>query len=200
MLPGVFCLEGQWDNDLTDRSSVRPTLELLERLSFLQFIHKNVATAGDLDYFLGRWTLRAYSAYSVGYLAMHGSPAALELSHGNSVTLHHIAQRLEGKCDGKRLYFGSCSVLNASEEQLRDFLEMTRAELICGYTKEVEWDESSAFDTVLLSRLAYGNERELLDKSHWTGLVEKLGFRIVYRDRRKNSRTVPSQRRTATRS
>lgn len=193
MRQGVFCLEGQWSNNLDDRSSVLPTLELLERLGEFRFIHKDVATIGELHYFLRRWTLRAYERYRVCYLAMHGNPAELELSRGNSVKLNDLAEILEGQCDGRRLYFGSCMVLDVPDETLRDFLKVTRAELVCGYTKEVEWDESSAFDMMLLPRLAWDDERELLKgRLHWAPLIKQLGFRIVYRDGRKNPR-IPAQ-------
>jgi hypothetical protein len=181
-------LEGQWDDDLSDRTSVRPTLELLERLRVIQFIHKDVATQAELDHYLGRWTLRANAGYSVGYFAMHGTPAKLVLSRRSSVTLHHIAQELDGRCSGRRLYFGSCRVLNASETTMRDFLNQTKAELICGYTKDVDWVESSAFDTVLLTHLAYGTQKELLAKPHWQAVTQQLGFRIIYADGRRGSR------------
>jgi hypothetical protein len=184
-LPGVFCLEGQWQDDLSDQTSVRPTLELLERLGEIQFIHKSVATAADLDYFLGRWVLRAYSGYRLAYFAMHGSASKLELSGRHAVTLHHLAQQLEGKCAGRQMYFGSCSVLQASDEALRDFLRTTKAELVCGYTLPVEWVESSAFDTVLLAHLASGTQKKFLHSPHWSAVIQRLGFRIVYSDGRR---------------
>jgi hypothetical protein len=184
-VPGVFCVEGQWEDDLSDRVSVRPTLELLERLGAIQFIHKTVATAADLDYFLDRWLLRAYSGYQLAYFAMHGSASTLNLSRRHSVTLHHIAQQLDGRCEGRQMYFGSCSVLQASDDTLRDFLKATKAELICGYTTPVDWFESAAFDTVLLKSLASGKQREFLNSAHWSALVRRLGFRIVYSDGRR---------------
>ena len=95
-------MEGQWDDDLSDRTSVRRTLELLERLRVIQFIHKDVATQAELDHYLGRWTLRANAGYSVGYFAMHGTPAKLVLSRRSSVTLHHIAPELF-----RKLVFGA---------------------------------------------------------------------------------------------
>ena len=183
--PGVFCVEGQWDDNLTDRLSVRPALELLERLGAIQFIHKDVATVAELDYFLDRWTMKSYRPYAVGYFAMHGTPSKLSLSGRHSVTLHHIAQQLDGRCAGRRLYFGSCSVMNAPDHALRDFLKVTRAELVCGYTKEVDWVESAALDVGLLADLAEGTQRTLLAKAHWRALTEKLGFRILYSDGRR---------------
>jgi Family of unknown function (DUF6642) len=185
VLPGVFCLEGQWEEDLTDRVTVRPTLELLERLRQIQFIHKDVATSAELDHFLDRWMLRAYANYRVGYFAMHGRAGGLELSRRHSVPLQHIAARIDGKCTGRRLYFGSCSVLGASDQALQEFLHQTGAELICGYTKEVDWAESAAFDTVLLAALAHGTQRALLTRPHWQAVTTHLGFRILYSDGRR---------------
>ncbi|MGW0227899.1 DUF6642 family protein [Actinopolymorpha singaporensis] len=185
---GVFCLEGQWDENLTDTSSVRPALELLERLGYIQFIHKDVATVPELDHFLERWARRAYSDFAVGYFAMHGESSKLRLSNGNVVPLHHIAQHLEGRCGGRRLYFGSCSVMNASDASLTDFLKLTGAELICGYTKDVDWLDSAAFDVAFLGHLANGTQRKLLTTAHWSAVTQKLGFRILYSDGRKNSR------------
>jgi hypothetical protein len=183
--PGIFCLEGQWEDDLSDRATVRPTLELLERLGEIRFIHKDVATAGDLDFFLDRWSLQRYAGYAVGYFAMHGSGSLLHLTKRHSVSLHHIADQLSGKCAGRRLYFGSCSVLQATDAILDDFLRRTGADLVCGYTKEVDWIESAAFDTMLLPYLASDNQRTMLAMPHWLPVVQQLGFRIHYRDGRR---------------
>jgi hypothetical protein len=181
---GVFCIEGQWHRDLNERGSVLPTLELLERLGRIRFIHKDAATPDELSYFLNRWLLRQYADYRVGFFAMHGEPTKLCLTDWHSVDLDDVAEQMAGKCEGKRLYFGSCSVLRASDARLLDFLAETGAALICGYTREVDWVESAAFETVLLDVLANGqrlNAAEMrMGSAHWAPMAAYLGFRIVY--------------------
>lgn len=198
---GVFCIEGQWHRDLNERGSVLPTLELLERLGRIRFIHKDAATPDELSYFLNRWLLRQYADYRVGFFAMHGEPTKLCLTDWHSVDLDDVAEQMAGKSDGKRLYFGSCSVLRASDSRLQDFLSETGAALICGYTREVDWVESAAFETVLLDVLANGqrlNAAEMrMGSAHWAPMAAYLGFRIVYasgRTWRPNGRArVPAQ-------
>ncbi|MEV4711544.1 hypothetical protein [Micromonospora sp. NPDC049374] len=182
---GVFCVEGLWHDNLTDRGSVLPTLELLERLGVLRFIHRDTATPQELRYFLDRWLSRKYAAYEVGFFALHGSPSEVHLSDSYSVSLTEVASWMSGRCLGKRLYFGSCSALRASESALREFLEETQASMVCGFTKKIDWIESAAFETVILNRLVNGgkvNSVELLARSaRWSALAQHLGFRVVYR-------------------
>ncbi|TDB70423.1 DUF6642 family protein [Micromonospora sp. KC723] len=181
---GVFCVEGQWHRDLHERGSVLPTLELLERLGRIRFIHKDAATRDELFYFLDRWLLKQYADYRVGFFAMHGEPSRLCLTDWDSVALADVAERMAGRCEGRRLYFGSCSVLRASDAALRAFLDVTGAALICGFTREVDWVESAAFETVLLDVLANGqrhNAAELrMGSAHWAPLAAYLGFRVIY--------------------
>ncbi|GAB3138937.1 hypothetical protein GCM10027290_07200 [Micromonospora sonneratiae] len=181
---GVFCVEGQWHRDLNERGSVLPTLELLERLGRIRFICKDAATPDELFYFLNRWLLRRYADYRVGFFAMHGEPSKLCLTDWHSVDLDDVAAQMSGRCEGKLLYFGSCSVLRASDARLQDFLAETGAALICGFSREVDWVESAAFETVLLDVLANGqrlNAAEMrMGSAHWAPLASYLGFRIVY--------------------
>ncbi|MCL7458541.1 hypothetical protein M8I35_15275 [Micromonospora sp. MSM11] len=181
---GVFCIEGQWHRDLNERGSVLPTLELLERLGKIRFIHKDAATRDELFYFVDRWLLKQYADHRVGFFAMHGEPSRLCLTDWESVALADVADLMAGRCEGRRLYFGSCSVLRASDAVLRGFLDATGAALICGYTREVDWVESAAFETVLLDVLANGqrhNAAELrMGSAHWAPLASYLGFRVIY--------------------
>ena len=137
-----------------------------------------------LFYFVDRWMLRQYADHRVGFFAMHGEPSRLCLTDWESVPLAEVAELMAGRCDGRRLYFGSCSVLRASDAVLRDFLAATGAALICGYTREVDWVESAAFETVLLDVLANGqrhNAAELrMGSAHWAPLASYLGFRVIY--------------------
>ncbi len=68
---GVFCVEGQWEDDLNSRGSVLPTLELLERLNSIRYIHRDTATAEELHYYLDAWLSRKYADYKVGFFALH---------------------------------------------------------------------------------------------------------------------------------
>ena len=70
---GVFCLEGAWDEeDLTDRSSVRPVLDVLERLRCIDFVHRDIGTRAELEHYLRRW-IEEDLAYRLLFLAFHGS-------------------------------------------------------------------------------------------------------------------------------
>lgn len=181
---GIFCLEGQWHRDLYERGSVLPTLELLERLGRIRFIHKDAATPDELNFFLDRWLLKQYADYRVGFFAMHGEPSRLCLTDWHSVELTDVAQRMAGRCGGRRLYFGSCSVLRASNTAIREFLSVTGAALVCGFTREVDWVESAAFETVLLDVLANGQRHNAAEQrmgsAHWLPLAAYLGFRVIY--------------------
>ena len=181
---GVFCVEGQWHRDLNDQSSVLPTLELLQRLQAIRFIHKDVATREELAYFLDRWLLRQYTDYKVGFFAMHGEPSTLCLTDRDTVELDEVADMMTARAEGKRLYFGSCSILRASDARLLDFLDATGASMICGYTRDVDWVESAAFETVALQILANGDRADAVERrmgsTAWAPLAAYLGFRIVY--------------------
>ncbi|WFE65526.1 DUF6642 family protein [Micromonospora sp. WMMD714] len=183
---GVFCVEGEWHADLAERGSVLPTLELLERLGRLRFIHRDTATVEELRYFLDRWlSSQRYASYEVGFFALHGSPTTLHLSGRQSVELDEMAGWMAGRCTGKRLYFGSCSTLQAPEEALRAFLRETGAAMVCGFTKNVDWVESAAFETVLVERLVNGGStysaEALFRSARWAPMAQHLGFRAVYR-------------------
>ncbi|GIF67708.1 hypothetical protein Ais01nite_57430 [Asanoa ishikariensis] len=181
---GIFCVEGQWHRSLTDKSSVLPTLDMLNRLKRCAYIHKDVATAEELRYFLTRWTEQRYASFRVGHFAMHGEAKQLFVNDRIRVGLDEIAETLEGRCEGRRLYFGSCSVLRAPDAILEDFLHTTGAAMLCGYTREVDWVESAAFELVLLDHLANGERVDAAERTmrsrRWAPLAEHLGFRIMY--------------------
>lgn len=183
---GVFCVEGQWHDDLAERGSVLPTLDLLERLGSIRYIHRDTATPQELRYFLERWLSRKYTAYEVGFFALHGAPTQLSLSDSHTVGLAEIASWMSGRCEGKRLYFGSCSALKASDITLGEFLRESKVEMLCGFTKDIDWIESAAFETVVLNAMVNNGDRvnsveRLVKSPRWAPLARHLGFRIVYK-------------------
>lgn len=155
-LPGIFCLEGEWDSDLTSRLSVRPVLELLEQLQVAQWIHRDVATRSEFEYYLEKWTSEEYSHFPVLWLAMHGDAATISLSGGEegSLSMDELEKILADACAGKVVYFASCSTLKEDPKRLQQFAKRTGARAVIGYRKNVGWSEAAAFEVLLLQELA----------------------------------------------
>ena len=176
-LPGIFCLEGAWAKRLDDRTSVLPTLESLERLRLATYIHRDVGTEEELYHYLDKWAQAGYRQYGVLFFAFHGIRGSIKVGRG-TVTLDDLAVRLDGKAASRIVYFGSCSVMK-DRSGVANFQKATRAKLVCGYTKDVDWVESSAFDTILLSRLVEDlriDARVNRLRARYPDLVTMLGF------------------------
>ncbi|MCT2260184.1 hypothetical protein M3F59_00820 [Brachybacterium muris] len=151
---GIFCLEGEWEDDLSDRLSVRPVLDLLRSLGVATYIHRDAVTIGDFEHYLGKW-IDEYTEYKILYLAMHGGSGAVALGK-DSLSLDELGYMLQGACKGRVVYFGSCSTLKLEPAELQEFARMTGARAVIGYRRSVPWLETAAFEVLLLDRLARG--------------------------------------------
>jgi len=176
---GVFCLEGEWSSSLTDRSSVRPLLELLHTRGTIKYIHRDVATVDELDHLAARWPQKQYSDYRLGYFAFHGSEGRINVGR-HSVDLDHLGALLADRLTDKIVYFGSCSTAGIGEDALRQFKKTTRARAVCGYTEDVDWLEAAAFELLLIDSVAYYTKRidspfKWLETNHGQ-MCDNLGF------------------------
>jgi hypothetical protein len=191
----VFCLEGDWDHELTARSSVRPMLELLEGLRLIEFVHKDVGTRAELRHYLDLWAEEDESVadFHTLYLAFHGTEKesatgwerAIWLSDADdgSVSLRELADILGPELSNVVLHFGSCSVLDEEDELLAGFCRQTGIRAVAGYTTDVDFVESAAMDMLFFTSIA-GYTKWSAAKSALDGhnglhsLRESLGFRI----------------------
>lgn len=184
-MKGIFCLEGEWDRDLRSRGSVLPTLKHLEGLGVAQYIHKDVATKGELEYYTSALLEAKYKDYLVVYLAMHGSAGSLWLNGRDPtpLSLAELGQMLKGRCSGRAVYLGSCLTMGVDDATLKEFMRVTGAWLLCGYTTSVDWLESSALDLVLLERLVNANRRDgpqrYLRARGLEAFTQRLGVRFI---------------------
>lgn len=164
MTGGVFCIES-WSGQITHRSTVRPLLEFVAQDEGLRFVHQRIETAPELHHYLSRFA--ALESYGVAYLAMHGEAGGV-WTGGTRVALERLGDwsRLGGRRSldgapgtadlaGKVLYLGSCATLRRQQRRMAELRKRTGAVAICGYTRNVDWYESAAFEVMLLPVLAH---------------------------------------------
>lgn len=178
----VFCLEGEWEKDLRDKSSVSAALEFLQANCGIEYIHKNCGTVDNMKYYLSQWKRAKYKDYSICYLAFHGKPWEIEVGDG-FLNLEQLAEILNGSCRNKIIHFGSCNTLDTDHRSVKKFLDTTKALCVCGFKTDIDFVESSVFDMLLLQKFqAYKDmsavERDL--NKNYRKLIRKLDFRIHY--------------------
>lgn len=199
---GVLCLETVWGlaGGLRENTSpyTRPLLELLGKVVGTPYVYRDVSTAAEADYCLGRWVGRGTSEadealgnLGVLYLGFHGSAGALSFDDGNDIRLDGLAQRLQDgvyDCSGAVIHFAACSVLRA-KRQVADFKDAVGAAVVSGYTRELDFVMSWAFEFMYLERLSRCNfgdldtlerlQRDMADNPVYAPLAERFGFEIV---------------------
>ncbi|MEY3174337.1 MAG: hypothetical protein RLZZ436_2251, partial [Planctomycetota bacterium] len=116
---GIFAIEGEWLSDLRGGLSFRPLLEIIRSLRRSPIVHRDAATREELFYYLRKWTQQRYARYSVLYLGFHGQEESILIGDARErdcqVRLDELAEELEGKCEKKIIYFGSCSTVGIDE-------------------------------------------------------------------------------------
>lgn len=147
---GIFCLEGLWDNDLKRKSTVAPILSMLEVNGGVRFIHQDVATVPELEYYLESWKQARYRGYPILYLAFHGDSETLLIGK-HEYTIDKLAEILNGSCKNSIVLLASCNTLKTDRRNIKRFLRKTGALAICGYKSRVNWMLAAAFELLVLS-------------------------------------------------
>jgi hypothetical protein len=161
MSKGVFCIEGNWENDLRKKSTVEPPFQLLKINKIIPYIHRSCATINELQYFLKTWLATKYNDYQILYLSFHGEINAVKL-HNATYQLERIADDLKGNCSGSIIDLGACNVLNQNARNLKKNLTATGAYAIFGYKSNVDWMLSTAFELLRKKTYLMAEVTELL--------------------------------------
>jgi len=184
----IFCIEGNWDPDLSVKSTVRPMLELLDATEGVKFVHRDASTPEEFEFLVRKWRQKSYAAYRILYLAFHGYEGRLSIYGSKEMSLEDLAELLRRRCYGRVIYLGACSVLKLGRADIRSFLERTGAQAVCGYATDVDWTASTALDLLVMGTLQERSfDRAGLLKARAEvhrdagRLVRKLGFRMVVR-------------------
>lgn len=192
---GIFCLEGDWWNDLNHSSTVKPVLKLLSGSADqpIPFVHRDVGTVQEMRYYLAKWANRGMSKYPLLYLAFHGTNGTLHVGDrrrsGSDVDLQTLAEWLDGRLKGRIVHFGSCETLGADRRHIQRFLRRTGATAATGFRESIDWLKSSAFEVlmfdVMLRRPFTVASAQRIKQDLWReipGLARQLEFRMEIRD------------------
>ncbi|MCA1589197.1 MAG: hypothetical protein LC734_02165 [Acidobacteria bacterium] len=171
----IACLESMWDRRIEDRLNVLPTLQLISKTQDAKFSHLTCNTREELRYNLN---LLCRRSYGVLYFAFHGSPGKIHL-HRDKVTLTELAAMMNHRFANWIIHFGTCSTLRKPSEVVY-FVEQTGVSLVTGFTRDVDWIESSAFELLLFKAFhTYKSPRVICRHlfSKYADLAEMTGFK-----------------------
>jgi hypothetical protein len=185
----VFCLEGNWDyRHLDSPETVRYLLELVQSCEDIEYVHRDVATKPELEYYIQRWGDRAHRDFEFGYFAFHGDEGKAILLDEDALTLGGLATMLAKHAAGRGciVHIASCHGLATTETQLERFLRKTDALVVCGYEQRVDTLRAAAFELLMLRELA--GDWSLADRKfknivdRYDRLADELGFVYAIRE------------------
>ena len=165
-----------WNGKIENRLNVVPTLELISKTQDAKFSHLTCNTREELRYNLN---LLCRKSYGVLYFAFHGSPGKIHL-HRDKVTLTELAEMMNCRFANWIIHFGTCSTLRKPNE-VAYFVEQTRVSLVTGFTRDVDWIESSAFELLLFKAFLNYKSPKIICRhlvSKYPELAEATGFRF----------------------
>ena len=124
---------------------------------------------------------RKYDSYNIGYFAFHGKAENICIGQKH-LSLDELGELLKGSCTGKTLYFGSCSTLGIWPSKVRIFQKITKARCVCGYTLDIDWLQSAAFELLLFDALTNFKRMDAVERylNQFKSLKTQLGFKMYW--------------------
>lgn len=177
----IFAIEGEWENKLDDKLTIKSSLTLLNEVCGIEYVFRKTNTVESLVSYLKISRTARYKKYGVIVIASHGSRYDIALSKGEIIEIEQLANLCKNLFQEKIVHFSSCSVMQ-NTKAISYFKEISGAKNVCGYTKTIDFLESSLFDIALLQKLyefeRIGNVDNYLNKNY-TPLYDQLGFKMI---------------------
>lgn len=176
----IACLESLWDENLENRLTVRPILQIAATLNDVQVIYLTCNTVEEFKHNLVK--LKRRRGYGVLYLSLHGSPGEVHVDDA-VLDLESLAALMGKGFQNWILHFGSCGTVDVPRGRLQRFIAATGVALVVGYRGDVVWVDSAALDLLLLDwAQAYKDMRSLWNKvrTSYRDLVRLTGMQAFH--------------------
>ncbi|EDM44960.1 hypothetical protein SCB49_02529 [unidentified eubacterium SCB49] len=177
----IFAIEGEWETKLDKELTIKSTLTLLQEVCDIDSIFRKTNTVESLLSYLDISRNASYKKYGTVVIASHGTKNDLELSSNEIITIEELGEHCKDYFENKIVHFSSCGVME-NDKKIKYFKNITKAKSVSGFTKNVNFLESSVFDILLLQKLYEfkrpGDVNNHLEKNY-NSLYENLGFKMI---------------------
>ncbi|REG86184.1 DUF6642 family protein [Winogradskyella sediminis] len=180
----IYCLEGVEDVDDNTVTEAQHNLAQLALNYGIASIYKTCDTIEGLEDSLNALVLddHYFKDYEIIYLVMRGEANTICLND-YYYSLQEIAERFEGRLDGKILHFSNAKLLDLDEEEAQYFLDITRAKAISGYGHAYNGIASTKLDEAFFNLFKEDDDMfavvEELHQRHYSA-CKLLDFRLYY--------------------
>ena len=179
----IFCIEGNWSNNLKHKASIKSALDFFEHNSKAKYIHRHCSTDSQFEELIKTSLQKTYHKYAIIYLAFHGDQGTINVGKRQKLSLDEIAEMIGDTATDKIIHFGCCSTLDVSGWELRRFLKNTGALAVSGYTEKIDFIQSTFLDILYFKHCQYSRKMSVIEKemySYYKVLMQELGFIIKY--------------------
>ncbi|MEI7677542.1 MAG: DUF6642 family protein [Bacteroidales bacterium] len=191
----IFCIESDWEDKSKKEKSILPLLECIKGVyPDFDFIYRTANTKEEYIYCLSRFKKLITPKNDFHLVLFCGHGRSGKISIGNSKESKEYSIKEIGEmCQevapqllkNHMVHFDSCRILSTSESRLNEFMEMTGAIAVSGFSKNVDFIESYALEMILFETLL--NERDSKKalnkffKKHENGLCSMNKFTFIHR-------------------
>ena len=185
-----FILEGSWDR-ATEAPKVLPHVQALAATSGrFEVSHRTIRCADDVAFWIKKIPK---GSRSLVYFACHGSGLDLvPVGERSRIQRQELIEALKGAKEGAIafLHFGCCEMVDSARRHasLKELALASQAYWVSGYTKEIDWLQSTMLDLALIGELYLAFARAGLKRGpklqknasqyleNYNDLARRLGF------------------------
>jgi len=148
----IVCLESYWNDDIENRLSVVPILELLTKMNGTRFV---ALSCNTIEEFIFNLELIPHKrGFKILYLAFHGYRGGIYLPNAG-IDIEALGDLMKKNFRNWIIFFDSCDTLKVEKERIYDFMSVTQVMMVIGYKKRLSWIDGAAIDLLLLNSLQY---------------------------------------------
>jgi len=184
--PNIFSMESIWSAQVKKPTpSVEQMFSLLKtNLYTFEYSNLNSNTFEELEHSLNL-AKRNVRNFGTLYFASHGQKGSLGVSFSTQevITMEELAELMGYRFKSWAVHFASCSTLNTDPETIKAFMNKTGIPMLTGYTKDVDWLESTSLELLFFYYLQSYYEDLANFREVWYNRYEQLsnqnGFKWI---------------------